>query len=186
MAIKFITGNKTKLKEFQIGLAPYEIELQDIDLDEIQSLDPHEIIRHKLQEAFSHHDGEFIVEDSSMYMDALGGKLPGPLIKWFFDDSFGIERLAELAMKLDNSKARAKTIIGYAKGPDDIRFFEGDVEGSIVPPRGSYHFGYDPIFVPDGQDRTLSEIKASGDFTQSPRGKAISQFKEYLMQQQSK
>ncbi len=184
MAIKFITGNKTKLKEFQEVMAPFEIEQLDIDLDEIQSLDPHEIIRHKLQEAFKHHSGEFIVEDSSMYMDALGGKLPGPLIKWFFDGTFGIEGLAELAAKMGNPKGRAKTIIGYAKGPDDIMFFEGDVEGSIVMPRGTYHFGYDPILVPDGQERTLSEIKASGDFTQSPRGKAIQQFKEYLAQQE--
>jgi non-canonical purine NTP pyrophosphatase (RdgB/HAM1 family) len=176
---KFITGNKKKVEEFNTVLAPMHVEQLDIDLAEIQELDPHKIIKHKLGEAFKHHSGEFIVEDSSMYMAALGGKLPGPLVKWF-NETIGTAGLAEIAQKFHNDKANAKTIIGYAKSPDDIQFFEGNVKGRIVAPRGNYSFGYDPIFLPEGSAKTLSELKSEGDFNSSPRGIAVKKFKEYL------
>src|SRR3989344_6958047 len=80
MSIYFITGNKGKLAEVQSILG--NVEGLDIDLPEVQSLDAHEIIKAKLEEAKKHQTGEFIVEDTSLYFEALKG-LPGPLIKWF-------------------------------------------------------------------------------------------------------
>jgi hypothetical protein len=47
------------------------IKQMDIDLAELQEIDPHKIIEAKLIEARKHHDGEFIVEDTSLYMDCL-------------------------------------------------------------------------------------------------------------------
>ena len=179
MAIKFITGNNKKFAELQAVLAPIEIEMMSVDLVEIQSLDPHEIIKHKLSEAFKHHSGKFIVEDSAMYMEALGGKLPGPLIKWF-NETVGTDGLANISVKLGNKEAHATTIIGYAENADDIKFFEGRISGTIVSPRGDYLFGYDPIFLPQGQTLTLSELKSNGDFHSSPRGLATAKFKAYL------
>ncbi len=176
----FITGNKTKFQEASRVLIPLEMQQVNIDLAEIQELDPHVIIRHKLLEAFKHQSGEFIVEDSSLYMDALAGKLPGPLVKWF-NDSIGTEGLADIAEKLGNGKARAKTIVGYAKSPEEVLFFEGNMEGNIVRPRGEYLFGYDPIFVPAGQSETLAELKAQGNFSFSPRGLAMKKLKEHLL-----
>jgi len=179
MALTFITGNKKKVEEFNASLAPFKVEQLDVDLVEIQELNPHIILKHKLQEAFKHHTGEFLVEDSSMYMEALGNKLPGPLVKWF-NDTIGTQGLADVAKNMGNPKASAKTIIGYAKSPEDIYFFEGTIEGNIVQPKGEYKFGYDPIFVPESQEKTLSELKAEGNFNFSPRGLAVKQLKEYL------
>jgi inosine/xanthosine triphosphate pyrophosphatase family protein len=51
----FITGNKNKFQEFQDILGKENVEQLQIDLDEIQEVDPHKIIRHKLQEALKHH-----------------------------------------------------------------------------------------------------------------------------------
>ena len=78
MSLHFITGNKGKLLEVQSILG--DVTALDIDLAEIQSLDAHEIIKAKLDEARKHHNGQFIVEDTSLYFEALNG-LPGPLIK---------------------------------------------------------------------------------------------------------
>ena len=145
----FITGNKNKFDEVAAILP--EVEQLDIDLPEIQEIDPHEIIKAKLMEAFQHTSGEFIVEDTSLYLDCMNG-LPGPLIKWFLK-TVGNKGLADIAEKFGNSKAQAKTMIGYATDRDDIHFFEGVVEGKIVQPQAISGFGWDPIFLPDGHTK---------------------------------
>lgn len=81
MDLIFITGNARKFAEVQAVLP--DIQQVDIDLPEIQSLDPHAIIRYKLAEAqkiYPH--SQIIVEDTSLIFDAWHG-LPGPLIKWY-------------------------------------------------------------------------------------------------------
>ena len=82
MKIFFITGNKNKLAEVHAIIK--NVEQLDIDLPEIQELDPHKIIQAKVAQAFTHHAGPFIVEDTGLYLDCLHG-LPGPLIKWFME-----------------------------------------------------------------------------------------------------
>jgi len=178
--LKFITGNKTKFKEVASVLAPIKLEQVDISLVEIQELDAHKIIEHKLQEALKYRKGEFIIDDSSLYLKCFDYKLPGPLVKWF-NDSIGGRGYARLVKNMGENRAKAKTIIGYAKNPKTILFFEGNLNGKIVPPRGKYNFGYDLIFVPDGKTKTLSELKQSGDFVSSPRGIAVLKLKKYLL-----
>ena len=80
MSLYFITGSKGKFTEVQFIIP--NLKQLNIDLPEIQELDARKIIEAKLQSAFEHHAGEFIVEDTSLYLDCLNG-LPGPLIKWF-------------------------------------------------------------------------------------------------------
>ena len=153
----FITRNKNKFDEVA-SILP-EVEQLDIDLPEIQEIDPHEIIKAKLMEAFKHKSGEFIVEDTSLYLDCMNG-LPGPLIKWFLKTIVN-KGLSDIAEKFGNSKAQAKTMIGYATDRDDIHFFEGVVEGKIVQPNAISGFGWDPIFIPDGHAKTFAEMDKS-------------------------
>ena len=153
MSIYFITGNKGKLVEVQSILG--DVDGLDIDLLEIQSLDAHEIIKAKLQEAQKHKSGEFIVEDTSLYFEALNG-LPGPLIKWFMK-TIGNDGLYKLAESFRNFNAEAKTIVGYSNPQGDISFHEGSIKGNIVTPRGE-GFGWDPIFKPEGYSKTFGEL----------------------------
>ena len=131
MTIYFITGNENKFKEVK-SMIP-EVERMDMDLPEIQDIDPKEIIKAKLEEAMKHHDGAFIVEDTSLTLKAMNG-LPGPLIKWF-EQAIGLDGIANLAEKLGDDKAIARSMIGYATDSDNIHFFEGTLEGQIVSPR---------------------------------------------------
>jgi len=80
MEIYFVTGNKNKFEEIK-SIIPELIQL-DLEVPEIQELDAKEVIKFKLTEAVKIHQGRFIVEDTSLYLDCLKG-LPGPLIKWF-------------------------------------------------------------------------------------------------------
>ncbi len=171
----FITGNKGKFEEMRTVLP--ELEMRDIDLPEIQSSDAEEIIRAKLRSAFEHCSGTFIVEDTSLYLDALGG-LPGPLAKWFLK-AIGSQGLADLAEKMGNPHAIAKTIIGYAKSRDEVFFFEGVVPGRIVAPRGT-GIGWDPIFVPDGHGQAFGEMPKEKKNKISMRRLAAEKLKGFL------
>lgn len=172
----FITGNKHKFAEVKEILP--EVEQLDIDLPEIQEIDAHEIVKAKLQEAFQHQDGEFIVEDTSLYLDCLNG-LPGPLIKWFLK-TIGNDGLVELCEKFENHKAQAKTIIGYAESPKEIQYFEGVLEGKIVRPEGDDGFGWDPIFVPDGSEKTLAQMTREEKNKISMRRVAVDKLSYFL------
>jgi len=178
MSLYFLTGNKGKLAGARI-VFPY-IEAIDIDLPEIQSLDPHVIIKDKLRAGLEHHNGELVVEDTSVYIDSLNG-LPGPLIKWFLE-ALDNKGLAELALKYNDHAATVKTIIGYANGSNSTVFFEGEQKGQIVTPRGNNGFGWNPIFQPTGNNKTFAEMDDNERSKFSMRTKAFLKLKEYLEQ----
>lgn len=176
MSLYFITGNKNKFQEVKSILD--NVEQLDIDLPEIQDIDAKNIISAKLLEALNHKEGEFMVEDTSLYFDCLKG-LPGPLIKWFLK-TIGNAGLANLAEKLGNNKAEAKTIIGYAKNRDEIEFFEGSISGKIVAETGGSSFGWDPIFQPEGFDKTFAKMSAGEKNQVSMRKIAVEKLREFL------
>ena len=171
-----ITTSKGKFTEVQQVIP--NLQHLNIDLPEIQELNPKKIIEAKLQSACKYHSGEFIVEDTSLYLDCLNG-LPGPLIKWFIK-TIKNEGLAEIAEKFGNKKAVARTFIGYAKSREDIHFFEGSVEGQIVAPRGEHGFGWNPIFQPDGETRTFGQMSLAEKQKFSMRKIAADKLKKFL------
>ena len=154
-----------------------DVESLDIDLPEIQSLDAHEIIEAKLKEAQKHQTGEFIVEDTSLYFEGLNS-LPGPLIKWFMK-TVGNEGLYKMSEAFGNFNAEAKTIIGYSDTQKNISFYEGNIKGTIVTPRGE-GFGWDPIFQPEGYDKTFGDLSAEEKNSFSMRKIAVEKLKEFL------
>lgn len=177
MSIYFISGNKHKYGELKAVLP--DLEMRSIDLPEIQETDPKAIIKAKLEEAMKYCDEPMIVEDTSLYFEAMGGKLPGPLIKWFVE-SIGSEGLVNLAQKLGNIKATAKTVIGYAPNKEEMYFFEGAVEGEIVSPRVDSAFGWDPIFKPNGYEETFAEMGTDQKNQISQRRLAAEELKRFL------
>ncbi len=178
MNIKFITGNKRKLHEAKMILP--ELEQLDIDLPEMQSLDVKEVIKYKLQEAQKHHQGEFVVEDTSLSLECLNG-LPGPLIKWFLT-TIGAKGLADITIKLGNNRASVTVSLGYSK-EGNIYFFESSAQGQIVEPRGEYGFGWDPIFQPEGFEKTYAEVDDEGKAKlgmEKPRKLVFTKLKAFL------
>lgn len=176
MKLYFVTGNKGKFEEVKAILG--EVEQLDIDLPEIQGTDPREIIKAKLIEALNHQKGEFVVGDTSLYLDCLNG-FPGPLIKWMLE-KIGNEGLANLVKKMGNNQAEAKTVVGYAKSSEEIYFFEGSVRGEIVAPRGNLDFGWGPIFQPQGSMITYGEMSREEKNKISMRRIALNKLKDFL------
>jgi non-canonical purine NTP pyrophosphatase (RdgB/HAM1 family) len=154
MKLNYITGNEGKFKEAKLIIP--EIEQLNIDLLEIQDIDPKKIIEAKLNEAKKHTESRFVVDDVSFYLDAIPG-LPGPLIKWFIK-SVGDVGIFEIAKKFENYGATAKMLVGYMGNGGDIQYFEGVVKGKVVEPRGENGFGWDKIFQPEGYSKTFAEM----------------------------
>jgi non-canonical purine NTP pyrophosphatase (RdgB/HAM1 family) len=172
----FITSSQHKFDE--ISAVVPGLERLDMDLPEIQEIDAKLVVRAKLMEAVAHHEGEFIVEDTSLYLDCLNG-LPGPLIKWFMK-TIGRDGLWQIADKFGIYGAEARTTIGYACGHEEVYFFEGVRRGRIVAPRGESNFGWDPIFEPEGLGKTQAELTREEKNAVSMRGEAARKLKDFL------
>ncbi len=120
-----------------------------------------------------------IADDSGLAIDALNG-MPGILsARWsggHGDDVANVNLvLAQLNDIPDSRRGGAFHCAAAIALPDGTeRVVEGTVEGVIIrEPRGTGGFGYDPIFVPVGGDRTLAEIPAAEKDAISHRGRAL-------------
>ncbi|MCD8506961.1 non-canonical purine NTP pyrophosphatase [Candidatus Woesebacteria bacterium] len=172
--ITFVTGNAGKYAEAKKHIP--ELHQLDIDLEEIQSLKPEDVVKHKLLQAAQHCEGMIVVDDTSLSFDALGG-LPGPFIKWFLK-SLGTERVAHLAA--ENPRATATCTLGLFQENGEIKYFTVSVPGTIVAPRGESGFGWDPIFVPEGSEKTFAEMTEAEKDRYKMRPKAFRQLQAYL------
>ncbi len=152
--VVFITGNENKAK-YLGELLGVELERQKIDLVEVQSLDLREVVHHKVREAYKVVGKPVLVEDISLEFTALG-KLPGPFIKWF-ETELSLEDICRL---LDGKErgAIARCTFGYFDGERE-EYFEGMMTGEIsASPKGKDGYGWDPIFIPEGYDKTRAEL----------------------------
>jgi len=167
MSIYFVTGNQNKLAEVQAVMP--QIEGWEVDLPEIQEIDPQAIIEAKLDAAGTEYT--VMVEDTSLYVDAMNG-LPGPLVKWFLK-TVGTEGMYQMTECLGSYTATAKTTIGYQATDGTRLFVEADLRGSIVPARGANGFGWDVLFQPDGYERTIAEMEPEEKQEMSMRTEAV-------------
>jgi inosine triphosphate pyrophosphatase len=174
--IQFITGSAHKFGEIR-AIIP-ELEQLQLNLPEIQEIDAHKIVATKLKVAMEYHKGPLMVEDTSLYLECLGG-LPGPLVKWF-EQTMHAEGIAKMAIALGDARATARTLIGYADERGNIHFFEGMIEGTLVLPRVPTDFGWNNIFMPNGYDLTFEEISKEEKNKISMRGIAARNLKAYL------
>lgn len=177
MKIYFVTGNKNKLKEVQM-IWP-EIEGLELDLKEVQELEPKNILEEKLEEAKKYKPNTcLMVEDLSLEIDGMNG-LPGPLIKWFLK-SVGREGVYKMAKMFGNQEAIARVTLGFVDKNGENKYFEGIVKGKIVEPRGESDFGWDPIFIPEGFDKTFAEMGAEEKNKISHRKIALEKLRKFV------
>ena len=172
----FASGNAGKLEEMRLGL-PIPVEGISLELEEIQSTNMEAITLHKVNHAFAELRRPVFVEDTGLFFEAWGS-LPGPFTRYFLE-SMKPAGLVKALRPFQDWRAEAVTIIGYHDGQQNFSF-AGQTAGSIVPPRGTRGFGWDPIFIPDGQSLSFAEMEPSLKLRHSMRGKAIRAFAAHL------
>ena len=175
MELAYITGNETKFNEAKQILG--DVVWVKVDLPEIQSLDPKEVILAKVKEA-TRYRKTFIVEDVSLHLDCIKG-LPGPLVKWFLS-SIGTEGIYELVKRYSDYRAQATCSVCYAADEKELFFFEGTVKGEIVKPDSNSNFSWDSLFRPLGSGDALSVLTPEERNKISPRGIALKKLFEFL------
>jgi len=172
----FVTGNHQKLKEFEEILG-IELDHVDLDLEEIQSVEVEEVAKHKAIEAFNELGIPVIVEDTGLYFEELNG-LPGALIK-FFVKKLTLEQICSLVK--EDRRARAVTCIAYFNG-EEMKTFIGETKGRVsTEPRGVSGFGWDPIFIPEGYEKTFAELTTEEKTSKFMRKEAIKKLKEFVI-----
>lgn len=177
--ITFVTGNENKFTEVcQIVGEEFPFIRKTIDLPELQG-EVAEIAKHKCQIAVKDVKGPVMIEDTCLCFNALGG-LPGPYIKWFLE-KLGHDGLNKMLAGFDDKSAKAICTFTFCEGPGkEIHTFTGETNGKIVPPRGPANFGWDPIFEPEGFDKTYAEMEKDEKNAISHRGKSLEKLKEFL------
>lgn len=171
----FVTGNHQKLKEFE-EILEVKLDSLDLNLNEIQSVEVEEVSEYKARQAYEILKEPVIVEDTGLYFEELKG-LPGALIK-FFVKKLALGHICSLVK--ENRNAKAITCIAYFDGKE-LKTFVGETKGEIaIEARGNNGFGWDPIFIPEGYDRTFAELTDEEKMSKFMRKEAIKKLKDFL------
>ena len=178
-SVNFVTGNPNKVKE---AGAILDIDLKQVDLGglyELQTNDLDALVRNKAQQAYDSLQEPVLVEDSGLLFSAWNG-LPGALVKWF-ETSVGCEGMLKMLEGFDDRKAVAVCYVALQKNPDEVLVAEGRVSGTIAETvRGENGFGWDVIFIPDGEERTFAEMSTEEKNRISHRRLAFQKLKSLL------
>lgn len=183
MKIIFATANAGKLREaaevlgpgFEI-VSPASLGITE-DIPETGST----LQENSLQKArylFERTGLPCFADDTGLEVDALGGA-PGIYSARYagpgHDHQKNMDKLLAELGRLEDRRARFKTVVTLILADGEPRFFEGVCEGSIArEKRGTGGFGYDPVFLPDAYPgRTLAEVSEEEKNAVSHRGRAI-------------
>jgi len=183
------THNAGKLREIRELLAPHGVEC--VGAGELGLPEPEEIgnsfvdnAELKAREAADLSGLPALADDSGISVDALHG-LPGIFSARWAEDEEGNRDFGRAMQRVWNEVAAAGPEAGYdahftcalaIAWPDNgqTESFEGKVFGTLVwPPRGDKGFGYDPMFVPNGDERTFGEFEPDEKHAISHRAEAF-------------
>jgi XTP/dITP diphosphohydrolase len=177
--IIFVTGNPHKVREAKGILLPLGItvEQNNCGYPELQENELEDIARFGAEWASKKLDHEVMVDDSGLFIEALGG-FPGPYSAYVFD-TLGNNRILKLMEDETNRLAVFRCVIGYCRPGGKALVFPGEVAGRISEDiRGNAGFGYDPVFEVNG--RTFGEMGEDEKNKLSHRYRALVNFAEWL------
>ncbi len=197
MELVFVTNNPDKLREIN-NLLGSEFNLKSLeDLgfnDDIPEINP-TLEENASAKAFYIYDRfslNCFADDTGLEVESLNNQ-PGVYSARFaaIDEKVqfkskseltkaNIEKLLNMLNKSNSRKARFRTVISLIINGIEYRF-EGVVKGQIThEKRGEMGFGYDPVFIPDGQNRTFAEMSLDEKNRISHRAIAFKKLVEYL------
>ncbi|MCM1324571.1 MAG: RdgB/HAM1 family non-canonical purine NTP pyrophosphatase [Acetobacter sp.] len=188
--IIFASHNKGKISEIKEILSPLGINVlsgEDLDLPDVEETGKtfEENAYIKALAAAKKQNIPCFADDSGLCVDAMGGR-PGVYTARYApnrDFDKGMDKLLnELAeTNSGNRAAHFSCVIVLAYPDGKYKSFEGRVDGSIASQKsGNAGFGYDPIFIPTGFNRSFAEFNSDEKNKISHRGRALQKFIQYL------
>ena len=207
MKIVFATNNEHKLSEIRsiLGESIEVLSLKDIgcdvDIPETGTTLEENALQ-KAQYVYDHYHIDCFADDTGLEVDALDGapgiysaryaSMASDSNQMSHDSESNMARLLKELGNNNNRKARFRTVIALIQKKDvcpcgctsikEIHKFEGIVEGEIIRERrGGEGFGYDPIFQPEGYDKTFAELGMDIKNHISHRARAVQKLADYLL-----
>ena len=178
--------NKNKIYEFQNILKPFNVTVysaSQLNLPDVEETGStfSQNAQIKAEEIAKLTNKPCLADDSGLCVNALNGA-PGVFsARYAPNRDFNLamtKLLSELSACNTNDWSAYFACVLALKIPNqDIRFYEGRVEGTITPNRqGTNGFGFDPIFIPQGHTRTFAQMSNEEKASLSHRGKALKLF----------
>lgn len=183
----FATNNLHKLEEIRLILPDFRIlGLKDIGLyQEIAetgaTLEENALI--KASYLYDKTGLSSLSEDTGLEVFCLN-LAPGVHTARYAGDSknpaLNMDKLLREMLGKEDRKARFRTVIAYVTN-DGVQYFEGLVNGEIATLKsGNKGFGYDPIFIPDGHEKTFADLEANIKNKISHRANAVNKLIDFL------
>ena len=159
MKLYFVTCNKNKVREVQeIAGKKFQIEQIPIDYPELRSDYPGDIAKVAAKQLADKLNKSLFVEDSGLFVKALNG-FPGTSSA-YIHKRIGLKGILRLMKGLKNREAMYVSAVAYCGPGKNPVAFLGSEKGRIANKiKGSYGFGHDPIFIPEGSRKTYGEMK---------------------------
>ena len=188
MELLFASKNPNKIKEIQ-SFAGKDIKITGLNTTGIDEDIPENEstlegnASAKSRYVYKYTGKNCFADDSGLEVEALDGK-PGVHSARYGglekDDDANIRKVLHELQNVTNRRARFRTVISLIIDGKE-KLFEGTVYGKIIDKkRGDKGFGYDPVFVPDGYDKTFAEMSLEEKNRISHRTAAVSKLIEYL------
>ncbi|HMA83429.1 MAG TPA: XTP/dITP diphosphatase [Candidatus Thermoplasmatota archaeon] len=180
----FITSNKGKVHEVTEKLKQfnYKIIQKNYGYPEIQTETLEEVARFGVNHFHENNiEHPFILEDAGIFIDALKG-FPGVYSSYVYF-TIGLDGILKLMKSNPYEKrtAQFKSVFAYGNPEGDYELFVGTCNGSITTKKqGSRGFGYDPIFKPNGFQKTFAELETSEKNQVSHRAQSLEKLVTYL------
>lgn len=186
----FATNNKHKVEEIRaaLGMRFRITPLSEAGISQ-DIPEPHDTLEENAFEksSFIHRltGADCFSEDSGLEVDALSGAPGVRSARYAGDQADAVANIQKLLNEMqgaDKRTARFRTVISLIFNGEEFRF-EGDCPGEITREvDGAGGFGYDPIFIPDGADRTFARMSVEEKNHYSHRRKAVDKMIQFLLE----
>jgi len=179
----FITSNKGKVLEAKTKFSDLNINIvqKNLGYPEIQADSLEDVALYGVECVQKKFKQPFILEDAGLFIDALNG-FPGVYSAYVFY-KIGCPGILTLLEKVDDNKRKAtfRSVYAYSEPGKKPILFIGECQGMISKKiLGEHGFGYDPIFIPDGKNKTFGQMDTKEKNLISHRGKSIEKLKDML------
>ena len=174
MELKVVTSNDGKIKEFKQAFekTPVFPTKVSVPYPEVQASSLEEVVDFGLDNLKDKIQPPFIIDDAGVFVDGLEG-FPGVYSRYVYD-TIGLQGILKQMENLEDRQASFKCVLGLLLEDGTTHKFVGECKGRIIHEmRGDGGFGYDPIFIPDGFDRTFAELPPEEKNEISHRGRAM-------------
>jgi len=187
----FATNNAHKLKEVRAILEPYfkiislaDLKCEDDIPETANTLEGNALL--KAQYIHNKFGLDCFADDTGLEIEALGGEPGVYSARYAGEDNNAQNNMNKVLRLLGENKNRVacfRTVIALIKGNETL-FFDGRIEGDIAAePFGNAGFGYDPIFIPNGNQLSFAQLSAEEKNEISHRAVAVKKLVSFLLSQ---